>query len=204
MDVQRNVSNKDKIQEIGAELERLVSENKELCLLLHMMNDKYTTLRAHVEKKREEMNSVNQSCSSHNLIHRQPIEKIKSKSTRILVRTKEDNTSLVVKDGYHWRKYGQKIIKDNPSPRAYFRCSMAPKCHVKKKVQRSADDKSVLVATYQGEHNHPLPGELAGVTSLPNVSSTGLMSELSCSTSGDRSLPAVNLDLTLCGSNHEG
>ncbi|VAI80863.1 unnamed protein product [Triticum turgidum subsp. durum] len=65
--------------------------------------------------------------------------------------------SLVVKDGYQWRKYGQKVTKDNPCPRAYFRCSFAPSCQVKKKVQRSAEDKTVLVATYDGDHNHAPP-----------------------------------------------
>lgn len=81
-------------------------------------------------------------------------EHIKTKTSRVYMRTEASDTSLIVKDGYQWRKYGQKVTRDNPSPRAYFKCSFAPTCPVKKKVQRSVEDQSILVATYEGEHNH--------------------------------------------------
>ncbi|CAA2989778.1 probable WRKY transcription factor 40 [Olea europaea subsp. europaea] len=84
---------------------------------------------------------------------------IVSNVSKVHVRIDPSDTSLVVKDGYQWRKYGQKVTRDNPSPRAYYKCSFAPSCPVKKKVQRSVNDPSLLVATYEGNHNHKNPNE---------------------------------------------
>ncbi|KAL9265040.1 putative WRKY transcription factor 40 [Drosera capensis] len=80
---------------------------------------------------------------------------VKAKITRVFFRTEPSDTSLIIKDGYQWKKYGQKVTRDNPSPRAYFKCAQAPSCPVKKKVQRSVKDQTVVVAMYEGEHNHP-------------------------------------------------
>ncbi|XP_051151377.1 WRKY transcription factor 18-like isoform X2 [Andrographis paniculata] len=99
-------------------------------------------------------------------------KEIKSNISKVHVRIDPSDTSLVVKDGYHWRKYGQKVTRDNPSPRAYYRCSYAPTCPVKKKVQRSADDPSLLVATYDGRHNHR--GDSSSLSSLPEASNLDL------------------------------
>ncbi|KAK7351350.1 hypothetical protein VNO77_10731 [Canavalia gladiata] len=116
--------------------------------------------------------------------------------SKVLVRTDASDNSLCVRDGYQWRKYGQKVTRDNPSPRAYFKCSQAPSCPVKKKVQRSVEDPTVLVTTYEGEHNH---GEIS-LTSSQNSErrssgsipcSSPLPSPMNKSITG----PTVTLDL---------
>ncbi|XP_031487339.1 probable WRKY transcription factor 57 [Nymphaea colorata] len=58
-----------------------------------------------------------------------------------------------VDDGYKWRKYGQKTIKNSPNPRSYYRCTN-PRCSAKKQVERSPDDPETLVVTYEGLHLH--------------------------------------------------
>ncbi|KAF8402937.1 hypothetical protein HHK36_011030 [Tetracentron sinense] len=52
-------------------------------------------------------------------------------------------------DGYKWRKYGQKSIKNNPNPR----CTN-PRCSAKKQVERSREDPETLIVTYEGLHLH--------------------------------------------------
>ncbi|KAL0282864.1 UNVERIFIED_CONTAM: putative WRKY transcription factor 7 [Sesamum angustifolium] len=57
-------------------------------------------------------------------------------------------------DDYSWRKYGQKPIKGSPHPRGYYKCSSVRGCAARKHVERAVDDPTMLVVTYEGEHNH--------------------------------------------------
>jgi len=61
-----------------------------------------------------------------------------------------------LEDGYRWRKYGQKAVKNSPFPRSYYRCTTSS-CNVKKRVERSFTDPSIVVTTYEGQHTHPSP-----------------------------------------------
>ncbi|XP_047321207.1 probable WRKY transcription factor 57, partial [Impatiens glandulifera] len=58
-----------------------------------------------------------------------------------------------LEDGYRWRKYGQKAVKNSPFPRSYYRCTNS-KCTVKKMVERSSEDPTIVITTYEGQHCH--------------------------------------------------
>ncbi|XP_076890309.1 putative WRKY transcription factor 48 [Bidens hawaiensis] len=78
----------------------------------------------------------------------------KQREPRFAFMTKSDIDHL--DDGYKWRKYGQKAVKNSPYPRSYHRCTSVS-CGVKKRVERSSEDPSIVITTYEGTHTHPYP-----------------------------------------------
>ncbi|XVF48414.1 hypothetical protein PTKIN_Ptkin03bG0188200 [Pterospermum kingtungense] len=73
-------------------------------------------------------------------------------------------------DGYRWRKYGQKMVKGNPNPRNYYRCTSAG-CPVRKHIETAVDNTNAVIITYKGVHDHdmPVPKKRQGPPSAPLV-----------------------------------
>lgn len=93
---------------------------------------------------------------------------------RVVVETR--SAVDIVNDGYRWRKYGQKMVKGNPNPRSYYRCSNAG-CPVKKHVERASRDGKMVITTYEGRHDHDMPSAIRTVTQNLKENNNGGMDD---------------------------
>ncbi|XP_065853775.1 probable WRKY transcription factor 33 [Euphorbia lathyris] len=88
---------------------------------------------------------------------------------RIVVQTTSDID--ILDDGYRWRKYGQKVVKGNPNPRSYYKCTSIG-CPVRKHVERASHDTRAVITTYEGKHNHDVPAARGSGYSFHNNTSS--------------------------------
>ncbi|KAE8678444.1 putative WRKY transcription factor 4 [Hibiscus syriacus] len=108
------------------------------------------------EESREERDNDEPNLKRHNtageasvvLSHKTVME------PKVIVQTRSEVDLL--DDGYRWRKYGQKVVKGNPYPRSYYKCTSVG-CNVRKHVERASTDPKAVITTYEGKHNHEVP-----------------------------------------------
>ncbi|XP_050226908.1 WRKY transcription factor 71-like [Mercurialis annua] len=120
------------------------------------------------ENKNQKLKEHDEENSDDKKVSKQKKEK-KQREAQFAFLTKSEIDNL--EDGYRWRKYGQKAVKNSPHPRSYYRCT-TQNCTVKKRVERSFQDHSIVVTTYEGKHNHQCPSSLrrnaAGIMLSPS------------------------------------
>ncbi|KAH1246700.1 putative WRKY transcription factor 40 [Glycine max] len=168
--------------------------------VVETLSSKCEKLQSHFQEiNNEEQKVGTKSDQSGSVLLARPEFSMAQKPSQIFFKTHPKDNSLMVKDGYQWKKYGQKkVTKDNPSPRAYFECSLAPSCSNLKKVQRSIQDKSILVATYEGKHNHGVFHDLLKPSS--SIPETSIMINNLPITNMPNDKDTLNIDLALCNS----
>ncbi|KAF3435263.1 hypothetical protein FNV43_RR22350 [Rhamnella rubrinervis] len=124
---------------------------------VHVLRDQENPVAHHDHKHRNSTADHRNSTADHDearlLLGKTKKGEKKIKKPRYAFQTRSQVD--ILDDGYRWRKYGQKAVKNNKFPRSYYRCTYQG-CHVKKQVQRLTKDEGIVVTTYEGMHSHPI------------------------------------------------
>lgn len=92
---------------------------------------------------------------------------------------------VLPEDGYEWRKYGQKFIRNIGKFRSYFKCQRS-NCSAKKRAEWSASDPGTLRVVYEGVHTHGSPASESASSAHSGTSSANQY-DLLTQVFGDRS-----------------
>ncbi|KAL1223753.1 putative WRKY transcription factor 12 [Cardamine amara subsp. amara] len=115
-----------------------------------VVNDDQANIRGGVNNDAHSNSWWRSSSGSGDMKNKVKIRR-KLREPRFCFQTKSDVD--VLDDGYKWRKYGQKVVKNSLHPRSYYRCTHN-NCRVKKRVERLSEDCRMVITTYEGRHNH--------------------------------------------------
>ncbi|XP_015577401.1 probable WRKY transcription factor 45 isoform X1 [Ricinus communis] len=72
---------------------------------------------------------------------------------------------VLPEDGYEWRKYGQKFIKNIGKFRSYFKCQKQ-NCNAKKRVEWRSSNPDNIRVVYDGVHTHNASSQSANQYNL--------------------------------------